>query len=253
MKVFQNTETLPVLLMSYLQSREQKWYRSSIVSLLTSRRTEIATSAWGPRLQGLLAEQAHWHSRERTISWFSNCGSKSSQWRMWISKQLSIRCGQDLATQWLQSYPCKTKTSQETKKSVQKFLEPTRKTKDTNTENSTEFGKSCEDFSWNHCTSTPHRSETDGIAEREQCAESRKGHLRYCCNQVWRKKKVGGFHGMLLLFAKHTRSLVWWEDKTLEERRFGEPCKGPIMPFRAQFLLKTCRDCISSASKSYQV
>ena len=47
---------------------------------------------------------------------------------------------------------------------------------------------------------------------REQCAESRKGHLRYCCNQVWGKKKVGGFHGMLLLFAKHTRSLVWWDD-----------------------------------------
>ena len=33
---------------------------------------------------------------------------------------------QDLATQWIQSYPCKTKTSQETQKSLQKFLEPTR-------------------------------------------------------------------------------------------------------------------------------
>ena len=29
-----------------------------------------------------------------------------------------------------------------------------------------EFGKACEDLSWNHCTSTPHRSETNGIAER---------------------------------------------------------------------------------------
>ena len=28
------------------------------------------------------------------------------------------------------------------------------------------FGKACEDLSWNHCTSTPHRSETNGIAER---------------------------------------------------------------------------------------
>ena len=34
------------------------------------------------------------------------------------------------------------------------------------TDNSLEFGKSCEDVSWNHCTSTPHRSETNGIAER---------------------------------------------------------------------------------------
>ena len=28
------------------------------------------------------------------------------------------------------------------------------------------FGKACEDLSWNHCTPTPHRSETTGTAER---------------------------------------------------------------------------------------
>ena len=73
---------------------------------------------------------------------------------------------QDLATQWLQSYPCKTKTSQETEKSLQKFLEPTRKPKVNYTDNSFEFGKYCEELSWNHCTSTPHRSETNEVAER---------------------------------------------------------------------------------------
>ena len=73
---------------------------------------------------------------------------------------------QDLATQWIQSYPCKTKTSQETQRSLQKFLEQDRKPKDIYTDNSLEFGKACEDLSWNHCTSTPHRSETNGIAER---------------------------------------------------------------------------------------
>ena len=31
---------------------------------------------------------------------------------------------QDLATQWIQSYPCKTKTFQETHGSLQRFLEP---------------------------------------------------------------------------------------------------------------------------------
>ena len=73
---------------------------------------------------------------------------------------------QDLATQWIQSYPCKTKTSQETQRSFQKFLEPDRKPKVIYTDNSLEFGKACEDLSWNHCTSTPRRSETSGIAER---------------------------------------------------------------------------------------
>ena len=66
---------------------------------------------------------------------------------------------QDLATQWIQSHPCKTKTSQETQRSSQKFLEPDRKPKVIYTDNSLEFGKACEDLSWNHCTSTPHRSE----------------------------------------------------------------------------------------------
>ena len=67
----------------------------------------------------------------------------------------------DLATQWIQSYPCKTKTSQETQRSLQKFLEFERKPKVIYTDNSLEFGKACEDLSWNHCTSTPHRLENN--------------------------------------------------------------------------------------------
>ena len=54
----------------------------------------------------------------------------------------------------------------ETEKGSQKVLEPTRKPKVIYIDNSLEFGNSCEDLSWNHCTSTPHRSETNGIAER---------------------------------------------------------------------------------------
>ena len=72
---------------------------------------------------------------------------------------------QDLATQWIQAYPCKTKTSQETQRSLQKFLEAERNPKVIYTDNFIEFGKSCEEQSWNQCTSTPHRSETNGIAE----------------------------------------------------------------------------------------
>ena len=73
---------------------------------------------------------------------------------------------QDLATQWLQSYPFKSKSSQKPQKNLMKLLELTRKPKVTYTDNSLEFGKSCEELSWSHCTSTPHRSETNGIAER---------------------------------------------------------------------------------------
>ena len=73
---------------------------------------------------------------------------------------------QDLTTQWIQAYPCRAKTSQETQRSLQKFLEPDGNPKVIYTDNSLEFGKACEDLSGNHCTSTPHRSETNGIAER---------------------------------------------------------------------------------------
>ena len=47
---------------------------------------------------------------------------------------------QDLATQWIQAYPCKNKTSQETQRSLQKFLETERKPKVIYTDNSLEFG-----------------------------------------------------------------------------------------------------------------
>ena len=59
---------------------------------------------------------------------------------------------QDLATQWIQSYPCKTKTSHDTGKSLLTFLEPSQTPKVVYTDNSMEFGRGCEDLSWNHRT-----------------------------------------------------------------------------------------------------
>ena len=47
-------------------------------------------------------------------------------------------------------------------------LESTRKSKIIYTANSLEFGKSCEELSRNHCTSTSHRSEANGITERAE-------------------------------------------------------------------------------------
>ena len=135
---------------------------------------------------------------------------------------------QDLATQWILSYPCKTKTSQETERSLQKFLEPDRKPNVIYTDNSLEFVKACEDLSWNDCTSTPHRSQPNGIAERA----------------VRRVKE--GTSAVLLQSGLDEK---WWADsiecctylrniqdllsvgKTPCERRFGEPFQGPIIPF----------------------
>ena len=96
---------------------------------------------------------------------------------------------QDLATQWIQSYPCKTKTSQETQRSLQKFLEPIRKPIVIYTDNFLEFANLVKIFPG----IIVRRHHTDrkqiGLLE-EQHAEWKKVHLQYCCNQVW--KKNGG-------------------------------------------------------------
>ena len=114
---------------------------------------------------------------------------------------------QDLTTQWIQSYPCKTKTSQETEKSVQKFLEPTRKPKVIYTDSSLECGEACGELSWSHCMSTPHRSKTYGIADRAVCG-IKEGTSAVLLQSGLDEKWWAHFHGMLLLSAKHSRSLV---------------------------------------------
>ena len=83
----------------------------------------------------------------------------------------------------------KKKTSEESERSLLKFLEPSRKPKVIYTHNSLEFGKACEDLSWNHCTSTLTIQKRMGLL-REQYAELKKGHLLYFCKQVW--MKIGG-------------------------------------------------------------
>ena len=63
---------------------------------------------------------------------------------------------------------------------------------------------------------------------RGQCSESRKGHLRCCCNQVWMKN--GGRIPWNVTPICET-SQILSDGKTHYERRSGQPCKGPIIPF----------------------
>ena len=160
MMKFQYTETLtPVPLMKHLQSpcsREVSIWVSTVFALI-SLKTEIASSLKGPKLQEPHAEDASVElyfvlkffgdlitAHHKVLS--DNCESRNNH--------LFAIVVQDLATQWIQAYPCKSKTSKETKRSLQKFLEPDWKPKVIYTDNSLEFGKAFEDLSWIHCTST---------------------------------------------------------------------------------------------------
>ena len=155
--------------------------------ILISLRTEIARSASGPKLQGLRAEDAG-----EAVPRADNFGDLITADHKVLSDNCESRNNhryavvvQDLATQWIQAYPCKNKTSQETHRSLQKFLEPERKPKVIYTDNSLEFGKACEDLSWNHW-----HVYTTPIGDKWYCRKSgaqRKGR-HFCCIAAIRSK-----------------------------------------------------------------
>ena len=93
---------------------------------------------------------------------------------------------QDLATQWIQACPCKTKTSQETQRSLQKFLEPDRK---------------------------PSFFLTSAVL------------LQSGLNESWWADSMECY-----TYLRNVIDLLSG-GKTPYERRFGQPFKGPIIPF----------------------
>ena len=84
---------------------------------------------------------------------------------------------QDLATQWIQTYPCKNKTSQETQRSLQKFLEPAGILKSfilTSPWNSVKLLKICPGI-----TARQHHTDQKQMGLLKSSAQSKGRHL--CC------------------------------------------------------------------------
>ena len=134
---------------------------------------------------------------------------------------------QDLATQWIQPYPCETKTSQETERSLQKFLEPKRKPEVIHTDNSLDLGKSCGDQAWNHHTSTSYRSETNGIAAESRSTSKRRGTsavmLHSGLDEKWWQIPWNAF-AICEIFKTS-----WHVGKFLMKGRSANHLKGPII------------------------
>ena len=155
MKEFLNTEThAPVLLMIYHQSPRQRevWIWVNTVFILTSLKTEIARSSRGPKSQGPRAEDAiaePYLVQKILVTWQRRITKFSV-------KIVNLETIIDMES-WCRTWPPNgssriraKQNSQETQRSLQKFLEPNRKPKVIYTDNS-----------------TPHRSETDGISVKE--------------------------------------------------------------------------------------
>ena len=86
-----------------------------------------ARSVNGPKLQGPRAEDA----KNEAVLRAENFGDLITADHKVLSDNCESRNNhryavvvQDLVTQWIQAFPCKTKTSQETQRSLQKFLDP---------------------------------------------------------------------------------------------------------------------------------
>ena len=113
---------------------------------------------------------------------------------------------QDLETQWIQSYQFK-KNHRTQKRACRSFWSRRGNQKSFTLTIPWNLAKACEDLSRNHCTSTPQRSETNGIAERAG-TQDKGGNLFFAVAVRPGRKMVVGFHGVLLPPAKHSRSLV---------------------------------------------
>ena len=98
------------------------------------------------------------------------------------------------------------------------------------TDNSLELDKTCEDLSWNHLTSTPHRSETNGIAERavRRIKEGTSAVLLQSgLDEKWWADSMECY-----CYQRNVQDLLP-DGKTPCEKRFGEPFKGPVIPYGA--------------------
>ena len=92
------------------------------------------------------------------------------------------------------------------------------------------FGKACEDISWNHRISTPHRSETNGIAGRavRRVKEGTSAVLlRSGLDEKWWADSMECY-----CYMRNVRDVLA-DGETHYEMWFEEPFNGPILLFWA--------------------
>ena len=103
------------------------------------------------------------HSASRKVWWLYNSRAQCPQRRTWISEQSPICCRGTSSRHSVESVSNQNFTGNgEEFTKVPKAVEESKSYSYV----LSEFVKYCEDLSWNHRTTTLHRSETSGIAER---------------------------------------------------------------------------------------
>ena len=125
---------------------------------------------------------------------------------------------------------CKTWLLSGYNRTHEKIVVPTRKPKVICTDNSLEFGKACEELTMNHCTSTPHRSGMNAIAERavRRIKEGTSAVLLQSgLGEKWWADSMECY-----CYLRNIQDLLS-DGKTPYERRFGIPFNRPKIQFVA--------------------
>ena len=142
---------------------------------------------------------------------------------------------QDRFTKWQEGYASKTKSHQECVKFFQRFFGPQMKPEHVYTDNSKELEKALDELGWVHDTSTPHRPQTNGVAERAvrivkewtSCTL-----MQSSFDDIWWPQAMNCF-----CFLRNVVDLLESEE-TAYKKRFGCDFTGPLIPFGAEINYK---------------
>ena len=142
---------------------------------------------------------------------------------------------QDRKSRWLQSYGCKTQSAEDSKMCFKQCYGPNIKSKLIYSDNSAEPNKATNDLEYPQDTCTPHRPQTNGIAERvvRRVKEGTSWQLvQSGFNTLWWREAMHCFCMLFNILDQQVDGLTPYES------RFGKRCSGKTIPFGAEVQYK---------------
>ena len=150
------------------------------------------------------------HSMNRRDWWHEN-----SRAQKWISEQSPTRCRGTRSHHWVDITRVKPKFHRRWRRFYERFLEPLQKLQVIYMIDLLEFGKYCEECSWNHRTAKSHRLETRNW--RTSCTSSKRVNISRII-AIWIEwRLMVRFHEMFLLSTECPKPPGKWEISDMNE------------------------------------
>ena len=158
------TLLLPRILQEFLRQTNQE---DSTMQSLVFPKTRIAKCVRRTEVSRASDDRARQNQECRKILGHDNSRPRDSQWRSRNDIASQICSGRSkLSTQWIQFYPCKSKSARETQRNLRTLFRREENPRSIHMDKSLEVVKAYQELNWNHDRWTSQRSEPNGIAER---------------------------------------------------------------------------------------